>query len=80
MSSTNDISTLRFSEFVEGFTKHNLGQLTEIRSASRVHREQWKESGVPFFRSSDVVSAFKAETNKKVYISTELFEELSSKS
>ena len=37
-------------------------------------------SGVPFFRTSDVVSISKNKENEKAYISLELFEELSKKS
>lgn len=80
MSSNGTSPILRFSEFTCEYTIYKLGQITEIKSASRVLREQWQDSGVPFFRSSDVVAAHKMEKNKKVYIAQELFEELSSKS
>ncbi|WP_100657474.1 restriction endonuclease subunit S [Alteromonas flava] len=80
MSSNGTSPILRFSEFTCEYKIYKLGQITEIKSASRVLREQWQDSGVPFFRSSDVVAAHKMEKNKKVYIAQELFEELSSKS
>ena len=35
-----------------------LGTIAKISSASRVHRNQWQSDGIPFFRSSDVVSAY----------------------
>ena len=59
-----------------------LGENTRIFSASRVHRNEWTASGVPFYRSSDVISIFKGIENSrgKAFISEELFESLSSKS
>ena len=47
-----------------------------VLSASRVHKNEWKHDGVPFFRSSDVVSAFKGTDNDKVFISIDLYNEL----
>ena len=45
---------LRFKEFDEDWSDSKLGQLIGISSASRVFKEQWQTSGVPFFRTSDV--------------------------
>ena len=74
------VPELRFPEF-EGEWEHiKLGERLKIKSASRVHKEQWTKKGVPFFRSSDVVSIFKGTTNLRAYISHELFVELSKKS
>ena len=74
------IPKLRFKEFSGEFKSYKLGYLTDVKSASRVFKEQWITSGVPFFRTSDVVSEFKGLRNIKAYISMELFEELSKKS
>ena len=71
---------LRFKEFDGDWSDSKLGQLIGISSASRVFKEQWQTSGVPFFRTSDVVSIFKNKENEKAYISLELFEEFSKKS
>ena len=67
------------------FYRHNttaweqrkFGDVTEIRSASRVHREEWTSSGVPFYRSSDVMAALNGTENEKAFISIELYEKLS---
>ena len=67
---------LRFKEFDGDWTSKQLGKIIGISSASRVFKEQWQDSGVPFFRTSDVVSIFKNKENEKAYISLELFEEL----
>ncbi|WNM17974.1 restriction endonuclease subunit S [Flavobacterium capsici] len=70
---------LRFPGFEDKWSNKNLGSIFTITSASRVHKNEWTESGVRFFRSSDVVSHFKGNDNTKAYISFELYESLSSK-
>ena len=74
------VPKLRFKEFDVDWTSKQLGKIIGISSASRVFKEQWQDSGVPFFRTSDVVSIFKNKENEKAYISLELFEELAKKS
>ena len=58
-----------------------MGEVAEIKSAARVHRDEWKNSGIPFYRSSDVVAYFnkKENSNGKVYISEELYKKLTAK-
>lgn len=67
--------------FEEGLYQ-KIGNITRVFSASRVHKHEWQSSGVPFWRSSDVMSYYKGEENNrgKAYISYELYEELSAKS
>ena len=74
------VPKLRFKEFDGDWSSNQLGKIIRISSASRVFKEQWQYSGVPFFRTSDVVSIFKNKQNEKAYISLELFEELAKKS
>jgi type I restriction enzyme S subunit len=76
----SNVPKLRFPEFTDVWEQRKLGELVEISSASRVHKDEWAESGVPFFRSSDVVSAFKGTENEKAFISFDLYEELAKKS
>ena len=71
------IPEIRFEGFTGDWEQRKLGDITNILSASRVHKEEWKTEGVPFFRSSDVMAAFKGTKNDKVFISQELFEKLS---
>lgn len=71
---------LRFKGFAGKWEEKTLGEIFEISSASRVLKEQWQKEGVPFFRTSDVVSAFKGESNEEAFISFELFEDLVKKS
>ena len=58
--------------------QRKFGDVTELKSASRVHKEEWTSSGVPFYRSSDVMSAINGTENEKAFISEELYEKLSS--
>ena len=64
--------------FAFTWEQRKLGELTNIASAARVHKEEWATQGVPFFRSSDVVSVYKGSKNTQAYISWELYEHLSS--
>lgn len=73
------IPEIRFKGFSGEWVKNNLGELIDIRSAARVHKEQWTEAGVPFFRTSDVVSIYKGQENTKAYISHDVYHGLSEK-
>lgn len=71
---------LRFPGFSGEWEVKKLGELFVIKSASRVHKDEWATSGVPFFRSSDVTAQYKGEKNEKAYISQDLYEKLCAKS
>lgn len=70
---------IRFKGFSGDWTRKTLGELMPITSAARVHKHEWTRSGVPFFRTSDVVSLFKGGENTKAFISLDLYEKLSEK-
>jgi type I restriction enzyme S subunit len=73
------VPEIRFKGFSGAWSENDLGGLIDVRSAARVHKEQWTEAGVPFFRTSDVVSFYKGQPNTKAYISHEVYQELSEK-
>jgi type I restriction enzyme S subunit len=75
----NKVPEIRFKGFSGEWAENSLGELIDIRSAARVHKEQWTEAGVPFFRTSDVVSIYKGQENTKAYISHEVYSNLSEK-
>ncbi|MCU6250570.1 restriction endonuclease subunit S [Enterobacter cloacae] len=79
MSVDNKAPEIRFEGFSGEWVENNLGELIDIKSAARVHKEQWTEAGVPFFRTSDVVSIYKGQKNTKAYISHEVYNGLSEK-
>lgn len=70
---------LRFPEFKDQWFQKKLGDVFSITSASRVHKNEWKDNGVRFFRTSDVISHYKGTDNIKAFISFELYESLSNK-
>ena len=67
------------------FSKTNqtkkIGELTKVFSCPRVFRDQWQDSGIPFWRSSDVISYHNKVKNPRgeAFISLSLYEELSKK-
>lgn len=72
----DDVPEIRFKGFTEKWERRALGEVIEISSAARVHKNEWTQAGVPFFRSSDVVAAYNGKTNSKAFISVELYQEL----
>ena len=71
---------IRFAGFTDDWEQRKFGEFTELKSASRVHKEEWTSEGVPFYRSSDVMSAINGTQNEKAFISEELYEKLSAAS
>jgi len=80
MNAENNVPAIRFKGFSGEWVSSELGKLLDITSAARVHKNEWTDTGVPFFRTSDVVSIYKGQENKKAYISFELYKELSARS
>ncbi|MCY8147738.1 restriction endonuclease subunit S [Bacillus inaquosorum] len=74
------VPEVRFPGFTGDWEQRKLGELIEISSAARVHKNEWTTSGVRFFRSSDVVSKFNGKENIPAFISFSLYDELSKKS
>ena len=68
---------IRFKGYSEDWEQRKLGEITELKSASRVHKGEWTSNGVPFYRSSDVMAAINGTENEKAFISEELYEKLS---
>lgn len=68
---------IRFKGYSEDWEQRKLGEITELKSASRVHKNEWTSNGVPFYRSSDVMAAINGTENEKAFISEELYEKLS---
>ena len=68
---------IRFKGYQDDWEQRKFGEITELKSASRVHKDEWTSNGVPFYRSSDVMAAINGTENEKVFISEELYEKLS---
>ena len=80
MAEKTNVPEIRFAGFTDPWEQRKLGELTTILSAARVHKEEWRTEGVPFYRSSDVMAAFNGAENEKVFISQELYERLGAQS
>lgn len=79
MSEQVKVPAIRFEGFGGEWRTFIFDELFPITSAARVHKHEWTESGVPFFRTSDVVAAYKGEGNAKAFISNKLYLELTAK-
>ncbi len=66
------------NNYTSVWEQRKFGEITDLKSASRVHKEEWTSDGIPFYRSSDVMSAINGTKNEKAFISEELYEKLSS--
>ena len=77
MKKNNKTPKLRFSGYTDNWEQRKFGEITELKSASRVHKDEWTSNGVPFYRSSDVMTAINGTENEKAFISEELYEKLS---
>ena len=72
----SNIPEHRFSCYTDNWNLSKIGTHAHVLSAARVHKHEWTSTGIPFFRSSDVVSAYKGTSNEKAFISAGLYEEL----
>ena len=67
-------------ELPTGWEWVRLGDIGNIGSSSRVHKEDWKDNGIPFYRAREIVKLSQnAPFQNELFISDELFQELSSK-
>lgn len=58
----------------------NLGSLLEVTSSKRIYLSEYKDSGVPFFRSKEIIEASKGrDISSELYISNERYEEVKNK-
>ncbi|WP_313150490.1 restriction endonuclease subunit S [Lysinibacillus capsici] len=74
------VPEIRFKGYNDEWISNKLGAMIGISSASRVHKDEWTSEGIPFFRSSDVISKYMKKYNTPAFISDTLYQELSKKS
>lgn len=61
----------------ESWSITSLGELTEIQSSKRIYKEEYVESGIPFFRSSEVVELNDfGYTEPQFFISSSRYQEI----
>ena len=76
------VPRLRFPEFRDAgeWSIKKIDDYFDVRSSKRVLKKDWKEEGVPFYRTRELVSLSKNEPfRSEVYISEDLFSELADK-
>ena len=60
--------------------EYKLGELCEITSAKRIFYSEYTKSGVPFYRSKEIIDLFnKRNISTELYISNDRYNEISSK-
>lgn len=70
------------SKLLEQISKErkSLGSLLEITSSKRIYLSEYKDCGVPFFRSKEIIEASKGrDISSELYISNERYEEVKNK-
>ena len=64
----------------EGWEIKKLGELYDITSSKRVFKNEWKQSGVPFYRAREIVKLAKhGHVDNDLYISEKMFEQYAEK-
>ena len=70
-----------FGEIPDTWKYVHLGNVFNIRSASRVHKADWRNRGVPFYRAREVVKlAQNGSVENELYIDEELYEKFAKSS
>ena len=60
----------------QGWEEKKLDELFNVQSSKRVHKSDWKDEGIPFYRAREVVKLAKdGFVQNDLYISNELFNE-----
>lgn len=77
---SKNVPEIRFKEFYDEWISKKLGDMVYISSASRVRKDEWTSEGIPFFRSSDVISKYTKKYNTPAFITGTLYQKLSEKS
>ena len=61
----------------EGWAWCRLGEICEVSSAKRVLQQDWKTSGIPFYRAREIAQLSNNETVKDdLFITFELYNEV----
>jgi type I restriction enzyme, S subunit len=72
------VSEVANDELPKGWTAAMLGSLGSVGSSKRVHQQDWKSEGVPFFRAREIAELSRSgSVDNDLFITQELFEELS---
>ncbi len=74
------VPKLRFKEFSGEWEEKFIEDYFNVTSSKRVLQKDWTTTGIPFYRTRELVSLSKNEAfGSEIYISEELYQELSKK-
>ena len=60
----------------ENWETKSLTELFDVRSSKRVHKADWRDSGIPFYRAREIVKLSRyGQVSNDLFIARELFEE-----
>jgi type I restriction enzyme S subunit len=77
MDKKKNIPEIRFKGFTEGWEHVKLGEIAKLGSSKRVHREDYVETGIPFFRGTEISKLGNSSVIEDLlYISEEFYEKL----
>lgn len=66
-----DFPEVRFPGFTSAWEQRKLGEVAEIKDSARVPNDLWKNSGIPYLRSSDLSSG---HTEGELFLSEQSYE------
>ncbi|MEG7335471.1 restriction endonuclease subunit S [Bacillus sp. 0102A] len=71
---------IRFAGFTDAWEQRKLGELVKLSSSKRVHREEYVEKGIPFFRGSEISKlGSSSKLDDVLFISQEHYKDLKNK-
>jgi type I restriction enzyme S subunit len=74
------VPKLRFPEFADEWQLNKLGDLVDISSSKRVLQKDWVSSGVPFYRTREIVSLAKHNPfSTPIFINESMYNDISKK-
>jgi len=74
-TNNSQLSTVN-STLPKGWEIKKLGEVYNIKSSKRVHKKDWKEEGIPFYRAREVVKLSEnGFVNNELFISPKLYDE-----
>lgn len=81
MMELKKVPDLRFKSYLEDWESSKLGDLMDVSSVKRVHKSDWRSTGVRFLRARDIVAESQhEEPDDYLYIDQQMYEQFSTQS
>lgn len=76
----SNVPEIRFKGFTDEWEQRKLGEITKLGSSKRVHREDYTETGIPFFRGLEISKlGTSSNLGDVLYISEKYYKDLKCK-